>query len=87
MKRKTQNAIFPDGLLYMGNGEFGTPLNPKGFNVLDVIGKTKSQMVYQIILTCLYLPGTVYPCKMLVSELKIDKLIAAECSKNNYQDC
>ncbi len=45
MKRRIQDAVFPDGLMYMENGEFRTPLNTKAFNVLELLGKDESHVV------------------------------------------
>ena len=45
IKRRIQDAIFPDGLVYIGNGEFRTPINSNAFNVLELLEMDESQVV------------------------------------------
>lgn len=51
MKRRIQDAVFPDGLVYMENGEFGTPLNTNAFNVFELFEMDESQVVPLMIST------------------------------------
>jgi hypothetical protein len=42
MRRNIQQVVFPDGLIYLGDGKFRTPVTSLAFNILELVEAPES---------------------------------------------
>jgi len=47
MRRNIQQVVFPDGLIYLGDGKFRTPVTSLAFNILELVEAPESNLVPQ----------------------------------------
>ena len=47
MRRNIQQVVFPDGLVYLGDGKFRTPVTSLAFNIIELVEASESNKAPQ----------------------------------------